>query len=73
MIADEGAGRATPEGDPSPGQPASRGIGLGLSVARVLMEAHGGALTLEVAARVGTRVTLTFAHAWVGGQTPLAA
>jgi signal transduction histidine kinase len=37
------------------------------------MEAHGGTLTLESAARVGTRATLTFAHGSLGGQRLLAA
>jgi len=60
VVADEGAGLAAMAGslEPAPGN--SRGIGLGLSLARVLMEAHGGTLTIETAARIGTRVTLSF-------------
>ena len=60
VIADEGAGLAAMAGVPEPALGNSRGIGLGLSLARVLMEAHGGALTIETAARIGTRVSLTF-------------
>ena len=36
------------------------GIGLGLVLARVLMEAHGGQLCIESVAQVGTKVTLLF-------------
>lgn len=60
VVADEGAGLAALAGSPEPAPGNSRGIGLGLSLARVLMEAHGGTLTIETAARIGTRVTLTF-------------
>ena len=38
----------------------SRGIGLRLTLARSLMQAHSGALTVESAERVGTRVRLSF-------------
>lgn len=41
-----------------PGQ-GSRGIGLRLSLARTLVQAHGGALDVEMIERIGTRVTLT--------------
>lgn len=38
----------------------SRGIGLRLSLARSLMQAHGGRLEVEAMARVGSRVCLVF-------------
>lgn len=61
-IEDEGVG--LPAGlDLTPGavaHSASRGLGLGLALARVLMAAHGGALTVESATRVGSRVMLIF-------------
>jgi signal transduction histidine kinase len=38
----------------------SRGIGYSLSLARSLIQAHGGNLLVESEARVGTRVTLIF-------------
>lgn len=60
VVADEGAGLTAMAGSPEPAPGNSRGIGLGLSLARVLMEAHGGTLTIETAARIGTRVTLSF-------------
>jgi signal transduction histidine kinase len=60
IIEDEGAGLLAPSRMPEPGQKESRGVGLGLVLARVLMEAHGGLLTIESASRVGTRVTLSF-------------
>jgi cell cycle sensor histidine kinase DivJ len=72
VVADEGAGLAamagsgSPEPEPAPGN--SRGIGLGLSLARVLMEAHGGTLTIETAPRIGTRVTLSFPLERVSAQ-----
>ncbi len=40
--------------------PESRGIGLGLTLARDLMKAHGGRLALETAQKVGTRALLIF-------------
>ena len=40
--------------------PASRGVGLGLALARTLMQAHGGALTVQSTSQVGSRVVLTF-------------
>jgi two-component system OmpR family sensor kinase len=60
VVADEGAGLATLDPAWSEAQPDSRGLGLGLSLARALMVAHGGSLSIESAARVGTRVTLHF-------------
>jgi two-component system, sporulation sensor kinase E len=37
-----------------------RGFGLGLSLARHVMEEHGGAIQIESTPRLGTAVTLTF-------------
>lgn len=62
LIEDEGAGPARPE-QPNVtggrGMQDSRGIGLRLSLARSLIQAHGGTLDVEAIARIGTRVTLT--------------
>ena len=61
-IEDEGAG-LPPCIDAAPehaAQPASRGFGLGLVLARTLMAAHGGSLTVESSSRIGSRVMLTF-------------
>jgi two-component system cell cycle sensor histidine kinase PleC len=59
VVADEGAGPGASPGAAG-ARAEARGIGLGLALARVLMEAHGGGLAVEAAARVGTRVTLGF-------------
>ena len=55
-IADEGHGAIWPGLDPGPRD--SRGIGLRLSLARALVESHGGTLAVEAQARVGTRVVI---------------
>jgi cell cycle sensor histidine kinase DivJ len=55
-VEDEGAGTALPG---APGSPlGSRGIGLRLSLARSLIQAHGGFLDVEARAGVGTGVTI---------------
>ncbi len=62
VIEDEGAGLPTGIdlcGGPA-NHPASRGVGLGLALAQTLMRAHGGALTIQSTAQVGSRVVLTF-------------
>ena len=62
VIEDEGAGLPPGiDGCASPAaHPASRGVGLGLVLARTLMRAHGGALMVESTSHVGSRVVLTF-------------
>ena len=61
VVADEGTGLlAGLDRSSHAGGNASRGGGLGLALARLLMEAHGGALTVESATGVGTQVVLGF-------------
>jgi signal transduction histidine kinase len=58
VIEDEGAG--LPAEDLAPGATdGTRGLGFGLSVARALLEAHGGSLRLEAVPGVGARAWLT--------------
>jgi signal transduction histidine kinase len=65
VVEDEGTGLCAPDRPAPPGQTESRGVGLGLVLARRLMEAHGGSLVTQAAARVGTRVVLRFPAARV--------
>jgi signal transduction histidine kinase len=58
IVQDEGIG--LPSGQNDPLHEEGRGIGLRLTLARSLMHAHDGALTVESAERVGTRVRLSF-------------
>jgi signal transduction histidine kinase len=69
VIEDEGSGVPSEdlapealEGDPVAIPPAAvgrtRGVGLGLAVARALLEAHGGGLELEAAPGIGARASL---------------
>ena len=58
VVQDEGVGLPVAANDVHSAD--SRGIGLRLTLARSLMQAHGGTLTVESAERVGTRVRLGF-------------
>jgi len=58
IVQDEGIG--LPLGPNDSHSEESRGIGLRLTLARSLMQAHGGTLTVESAERIGTRVRLSF-------------
>ena len=61
VVADEGTGLlAGLDRSGNADGNASRGVGLGLALARLLMEAHGGALTVESATGIGTQVVLGF-------------
>ncbi len=57
-IEDEGSGTARP-GAATVTPLDTRGIGLRLSLARSLAQAHGGSLVVEAQARIGTNVTIT--------------
>lgn len=67
-VDDEGNGLGAPVRQEDRGQPESRGRGLGLTLARRLMEAHGGSMTVESATQVGTRVILRFPAELVARQ-----
>ena len=58
IVQDEGIGLPVAANDAHHTE--SRGIGLRLTLARSLMQAHGGSLTVESAERIGTRVRLSF-------------
>ena len=58
VVQDEGIGLPVAANDAHHTE--SRGIGLRLTLARSLMQAHGGTLTVESAERIGTRVRLSF-------------
>lgn len=58
IVQDEGIGLPLAPNDAH--REESRGIGLRLTLARSLMQAHGGTLTVESTERVGTRVRLSF-------------
>jgi two-component system cell cycle sensor histidine kinase PleC len=60
VIEDEGAGLTASDPNSVSRIFDSRGIGLGLSLSRALMHAHGGRLTVVSAPRVGTRYALVF-------------
>jgi signal transduction histidine kinase len=55
-VEDEGTGLANPR---TSGGVETRGLGVGLALARQLMQAHGGDLTIESTARVGTRALIS--------------
>ena len=58
IVQDEGTGLPVNQNEANPEE--SRGIGLRLTLARSLMRAHGGSLTVQSAECVGTRVNLRF-------------
>jgi two-component system cell cycle sensor histidine kinase PleC len=68
LVEDEGAG--LPAGADvvagSFGAASSRGVGLGLALARTLMAAHGGTLNIQSTSQVGSLVVLTFPLSCLG-------
>jgi len=58
LVQDEGIGLPVAQTDRHPTE--SRGLGLQLTLARSLMQAHGGSLSVESTERVGTRLRLGF-------------
>ncbi len=67
VVQDEGTGLPVTHGDGHPEE--SRGIGLRLTLARSLMQAHGGSLMVQSAECVGTRVHLRFPAGRLMSQT----
>jgi len=65
VIEDEGEGRAAPDLVPETTAPAigTRGLDLGLNLARSLAAAHGGDIRLETAPGIGARAWLTLPRA----------
>lgn len=59
VIEDEGAGHAAADLDPGGTATGTRGLDLGLAMARDLLRAHGGELELEAADGIGARAWLT--------------
>lgn len=71
-IEDEGAGLPACVDATASARPASRGVGLGLALARTLMAAHGGTLTVESTSQVGSRVVLNFPVGCLDVETAIA-
>ena len=71
LVQDEGVGLPVAQNDTHPKE--SRGIGLRLTLARSLMQAHGGSLIVDSVERVGTRVRLELPIErlveWAPGET----
>jgi len=73
VVEDEGAGLSAEDldmaspvlaqrpgaGESAPGRGGTRGLGLGLVVARQLLQAHDGELTIEAVQGIGARTWLT--------------
>lgn len=55
VVEDEGAGLAAEDLGPRAREGGTRGLGLGLALARQLVQAHGGELRLEAVHRIGAR------------------
>ena len=68
VVQDEGTGLPVRQNDAHPEE--SRGIGLRLTLARSLMQAHGGSLSVQSAECVGTRVSLRFPDSRVVARGP---
>jgi signal transduction histidine kinase len=69
-VEDEGTGNTLPAAAGAALD--SRGIGLRLSLARSLAQAHGGSLEVEALARVGTSVSITLPTDRLRGMAPAA-
>jgi signal transduction histidine kinase len=70
IVADEGNGLAATDSADASVRGDTRGLGFGLALARVLMQAHGGTLVVEAVPSVGTRVTLDFPMSRLVGAAP---